>query len=137
MEKQQIIDFIKENPLFFLATCEGKQARVRGIRMYRFDERGLIFSTGKNKGMYAQLKENPAVELCFYHENTQVRITGDLHEHDDPDLKKEIVEARPFMKPWIEATGYDIMAIFSLTNITATWWELQNPLARKRFVKLD
>jgi pyridoxamine 5'-phosphate oxidase len=136
MDKQQIIDFIKAHPLFFLATCEGSQARVRGIMMYRVDEKGIVFTTGKNKPIYAQLLENPAVELCFYHENTQVRITGILKELEDPDIKKEIVEARPFMKPWVEASGYDIIAVFCLSDCVATYWTIENPLGRKRFVKL-
>lgn len=137
MDKQQLIDFIKAHPLFFLATCEGKQARVRGIMMYCFDENGLVFTTGRNKGMFTQLKENPAVELCFYHDNTQVRVTGTLEELDDLNIKKEIVAVRPFMKPWIETAGYDIIAVFRLSDCIATWWSMENPLARKRFVKIS
>jgi pyridoxamine 5'-phosphate oxidase len=137
MDKQQLIDFIKAHPLFFLATCEGEQARVRGMMMYRFDEHGLIFTTGRNKEMYRQLKANPAVELCFYHDKAQVRVTGKLEEYDDLEIKKEIVEARPFMKPWIEAAGYDVIAVFRMSECVAISWSMENPLGRKRPVKIS
>jgi pyridoxamine 5'-phosphate oxidase len=137
MDKNEIIDFIRKNPLFFLATCEGDQARVRGIMMYKMDETGnIVFTTGKNKPMYKQLTENPKVELCFYADNTQVRITGELVEKDELSLKQEIIESRPFMKPWVDAAGYDVIGVFSLERCVATCWKMESALARKRFVNL-
>jgi pyridoxamine 5'-phosphate oxidase len=137
MDKKEIIDFIRKNPLFFLATCDDDQARVRGIMMYKIDEAGnIVFTTGKNKPMYNQLKLNPKVELCFYADNTQLRVTGNLVEKDLLELKQEIVESRPFMKPWVEAAGYDVIGVFSLERCVATWWKMESALARKRFVNL-
>jgi uncharacterized pyridoxamine 5'-phosphate oxidase family protein len=137
MQKNEIIDFIRAHPLFFLATCDGDQARVRGIMMYSVDELGnIVFSTGKNKPMYEQLRKNPKIECCFYSDNKQIRVQGDLIESDNQALKKEIVEARPFMKPWIDAAGYDVMGVFILTRCKATWWSMDSALSRKRYINL-
>ncbi|HNW68767.1 MAG TPA: pyridoxamine 5'-phosphate oxidase family protein [Bacteroidales bacterium] len=135
--REEIIDFIGENPLFFIATTDNGQPRVRGIMMYKTDDKGIIFSTGKNKDFYKQLLANPRVELCFYSNYMQVRVTGTVVEADDElAMKQEIVDARPFMKPWIEAMGYETIGLFRVCACKATVWSLDQPLMRKRFVPL-
>jgi len=39
-------------------------------------------------------------------------------------LKKEILEARPFMKPWIEQHGYDLLVVFRVTRCKAAVWTM-------------
>lgn len=137
LTKNEIIQFTRENPLFFLATTDGKKPYVRGIMMFSIDDRGdIIFTTGKTKALYSQLIDNPNVELCFHTQDQQVRLTGTAVETDILTLKKAIVEARSFMKPWIEASGFEIMAVFKVINNIATHWHIDKPLSRKRFIKL-
>ncbi len=138
MQRDDIIQFIRENPLFFLGTTDGEQARVRGIMMYSIDEIGnIVFTTGKNKAMFKQIKSHPAIELCFYANGTQIRVVGELIENDNLALKQEIVASRPFMKEWIEAAGYDAMAVLVLTKTQATVWTLETAMMRKRYIPLD
>jgi pyridoxamine 5'-phosphate oxidase len=135
--KEEILEFITKNPLFFIATNDNGQPRVRGIMMHKADTNGIIFTTGKNKDFYKQLKANPNVEICFYSNQIQVRITGIAVETDeDQALKKEIVGSRPFMLPWIEAAGYDVMGLFRVCDCKATVWSFDMPLRRKRYVAL-
>jgi pyridoxamine 5'-phosphate oxidase len=135
--KEEIIDFIEKNPLAFIATTDNGQPRVRGIMMYKTDDKGIIFTTGKSKDFYKQLLANPSVELCFYSNMLQVRVTGTVVEADDDlALKQEIANARPFMKPWIEAAGYEVIGLFRVCSCKATVWSLDQPLMRKRFVPL-
>lgn len=135
--KEEILDFMRSHPLFFIATIDKEQPRVRGIMMHKTDDKGIVFTTGKNKDFYKQLIANPKVELCFYSENTQVRITGTAIEIDEEiSLKQEIVSSRPFMLSWIEAVGYDIMGLFRIYECKATCWSLDMPLARKRYITL-
>ncbi|HOV10273.1 MAG TPA: pyridoxamine 5'-phosphate oxidase family protein [Bacteroidales bacterium] len=135
--KEDIVDFIRKNPLAFVATADGSQPRVRGIMIHDVDDKGIILTTGKNKDFYKQLTTNPGVELCFYANNTQVRVTGVAVEADDElELKKEIVSTRPFMQPWIEMAGYGIMGLFRISQCKATVWSSESPMARKRFVDL-
>ncbi|HNW89234.1 MAG TPA: pyridoxamine 5'-phosphate oxidase family protein [Bacteroidales bacterium] len=135
--KEEILDFIGKNPLSFIATTDNGQPRVRGIMIYKTDDRGIIFTTGKNKDFYRQLLTNPNVELCFYAEGIQIRVTGTANEaNDDLALKKEIVASRPFLQPWIEAAGYEVMGLFRVCKCKATVWSLDSPMARKRFTEL-
>jgi uncharacterized pyridoxamine 5'-phosphate oxidase family protein len=135
--KEDILSFINQNPLCFVATDDGGQPRVRGIMIFRADINGIIISTAKNKDFFCQLKANPKTELCFYHEKIQIRITGTASDIDDNlTLKQEIIAARPFLQPMIDYKGYDFMGLKCIGNCVATVWDFDNPFARKRFVKL-
>jgi len=49
LQKSQIFDLLNKNLVFFLATVEGTEPRVRGMMLYRADESGIIFHTGPQK----------------------------------------------------------------------------------------
>jgi pyridoxamine 5'-phosphate oxidase len=137
MTKEEILQFLNENPAFSLATCDGTIPHVRILMLHKADETGIYFMVGKFKDVYRQLSLNPIVELCFYKDNFQVRISGTVEKLDkNLDLKKEIVEARPFMKPWIEQVGFKYMAVFRVTNGVATTWSLETEMQPKKAVRL-
>jgi pyridoxamine 5'-phosphate oxidase len=137
MTKEEILQFLNENPAFSLATCDGTIPHVRILMLHKADETGIYFMVGKFKDVYRQLSLNPIVELCFYKDNFQVRISGTVEKLDkNLDLKKEIVEARPFMKPWIEQVGFKYMAVFRVTNSVATTWSLETEMQPKKAVRL-
>ena len=137
MTKEQILKFLNDNPSFSLATCDGTIPHVRTLMLHKADETGIYFMVGKFKDVYRQLSLNPLVELCFHKDNFQVRISGNVEKLDkDLDLKKEILEARPFMKPWIDQVGFKYMAVFRVTNCIATTWSLETELQPKSFIQL-
>ncbi len=138
MTKEEVFEFITENPLFSLATIDDGRPRARMIMMYRADENGVIFSTGSEKDVNRQLQANPAVEMCFYgHEqNCQVRIAGKAEQIDDLDLKKQIVEDFAFLKPWVEEKGYDILVLYRVANGVATPWTMETNELPKEYVQL-
>jgi len=49
MTKTEILEFINANPTCYLATSENNKPRVRGMRMYRADGKGIIFQTSNVK----------------------------------------------------------------------------------------
>jgi uncharacterized pyridoxamine 5'-phosphate oxidase family protein len=106
--------------------------------MYRADEDGIIFSTGRDKDVNKQLQANPAVEMCFYssEQNSQVRIEGTAEMADDLELKKQIVEDFPFLKPRIEEKGYEILIIYRIRNARATTWTMEKDGLPKEYVDL-
>jgi uncharacterized pyridoxamine 5'-phosphate oxidase family protein len=137
LTKEAILQFINEHPVFFLATAEGEQPHVRGLMLFRADETGIYFSTAKTKSLYKQLNKNPLVEICFATPETQIRVNGRLEDLDhDLGLKKEILAARPFMQPWIDAAGFESMAVFRMVNCIAIPWSITNPIGRKRVIPI-
>lgn len=126
MNRVEILQFLNAHPVCSLATLEGHQPRVRGMMVYKADAKGLIFHTGSNKALCRQIQANPQVEACFNDPGTgtQLRVAGEVEILNDMALKKEIVEARPFMKPWIEQHGYDLLVVFRVTRCKTTVWTM-------------
>ena len=138
MTKDEIIEFINSNPLCNIATAENNVPHVRGVFIYRADEKGIIFHTGNMKDLYRQLNANPNVEFSFLNndKNIQVRVAGRAVLSEDMDLKKEIVDNRPFLKPWVEKMGYDMLAVFHVADCVAHKWTLETNFAPKEYINL-
>jgi pyridoxamine 5'-phosphate oxidase len=136
MNKKEILDFIKANPMVCMATVEGNKPHARGMETFRADENGLIFYTGTSKDIYKQLVKNPEVELCYIKELEQVRISGKIELVDNLKIKKEIVEARPFLKPLVEQQGYETLGVMRLKKGKATTWSMKEIGAPKTFIDL-
>jgi len=139
MTRDEILEFINSNPACHLATAEaGGQPHVRGMLMYRADDKGILFHTGDFKDLCKQVMNNPKVELCFFDPktNTQVRITGAAQSVEDLGLKEEIVKARPFLKSWVEKSGYEMLKVFRITGCRATVWTFDTNFAPKEYIEL-
>ncbi len=140
MNKSEILAFLNTNPVFHLATLDGDKPRVRGMLLYRADEKGILFHTGKMRDLYKQLTANPHVELSFNNgsaENLiQIRISGTVELVEDLELKKEIVQNRDFLKPFVEQAGYDPLAVYAIKDGMASIWRMQTNLAPKKYVEL-
>jgi uncharacterized pyridoxamine 5'-phosphate oxidase family protein len=130
--------FIKATPICFLASIEGNKPHVRALGLYRADENGIILQSDKRKNLYRQLVKNPEAEICFPDVKNfiQVRVSGRIEIVEDLALKKEIVEARPYVKPVVEQMGYDTIAVYRLKNGKATFWSAEEPLSPKTYVDL-
>ena len=136
MNREQILQFISANPACHLATLEGGQPRVRGMLVYRAEPSGLIFHTGQSKDLVKQMRQNKQVEACFNSPDMQVRVAGSVEFIDDLNLKKEIVEARPFLKPWIEKYGYELLVVFRMTQCQVSVWTMATNLEPTRYQSL-
>ena len=138
MIKEEILEFATKNPVCSLATIDGNQPRVRTIMLYKADENGIIFCTGRDKAVHKQLQANPAAELCFYNaeQGLQVRIEGAVEMLDDLELKKKVVEAFTFLKPWVESQGYEVMICYRLKNGRAITWTMETNFEPKQYIQL-
>jgi uncharacterized pyridoxamine 5'-phosphate oxidase family protein len=140
MDKREILEFLNANQVFHLATAEGNRPHVRGMLLYKADENGIIFHTGKTKDLHKQLANNPQVEMCFGNGNfenmIQIRVSGIVELVEDITLKKEIVQKREFLKPWVEQFGYDPLAVYRMRKGVATVWTMDTNFTPKTYITL-
>ncbi|MDP4180514.1 MAG: pyridoxamine 5'-phosphate oxidase family protein [Bacillota bacterium] len=144
MTKQEILDIINKNPVFYLATVEDTQPRVRGMLLYKADEDGIVFHTGSMRDLYGQILKNPKAELCFndFKSGVQVRVRGILEVVDDIKIKDEISEhpTRTFLNPWKESISkdefYRTFIVLKLKECIASTWTMENNFAPKEDIKL-
>jgi pyridoxamine 5'-phosphate oxidase len=140
MNKAEIFAFLNANPVCHLATLDGDKPRVRGMLLYRADDHGIIFHTGKMRDLHKQLTANPNVELSFHNGSnedlTQVRISGAVELVEDIELKKQIVRDRDFLQPFVEQAGYDPLAVYRLKKGVVSIWRMRTNLEPKEYVEL-
>lgn len=140
MNKKQILEFLNSNPIFHMATVEGDTPHVRGMLLYKADDDGIVFNTGKIKDLYRQLSANPKVEMCFnngiFENLIQIRIAGMVEPVEDLQLKKDIVNKREFLRPWVEKVGYEMLAVYRMKGGVATVWTMATNVEPKEFIQL-
>lgn len=138
MNKKEILDFMNAHPACHVATIEGNIPRVRGLRMHKADEKGIIFQTWTTKDVGKQLMKNTAAELCFndYDKEIQVRVNGKFELVNDMAVKKAVMDARPSLKPFLDELGYDKVAIFRMSRGKANVWTMKENFTPKTWIEL-
>jgi uncharacterized pyridoxamine 5'-phosphate oxidase family protein len=124
--KREVLSFINNNPVFFLATCAAGTPHVRAVMLYRADEDGIVFNVGSSKEVQKQLAANARIEMCFYSDDdqVQVRIAGTAETVRDLPLKHEVARQHPALRRWTEKHGYDVFSTYRLKGGTALVWSM-------------
>ncbi len=95
---QRVCDFLKEAGVYYLATVEGDQPRVRPFGTAHIFEGKLYIQTGKAKSVSRQLAANPKAEICAFHKGSWIRVAGELLEDDRLEAKKSMLDAYPNLR---------------------------------------
>lgn len=95
---ERVCQFLKEAGVYYLATVEGDQPRVRPFGTAHIFEGKLYIQTGKVKPVSKQLGENPKAEICAFHKDAWIRIAGTLVEDDRNEAKKSMLDAYPNLR---------------------------------------
>lgn len=111
---EQVLEFLKENPVFYFATQEGDKPRVRPFGFFMEYEGRLYFAIGKHKKSYQQILINPNVEICTASPRGQwVRISGKAVADDRPEVADAVLAHMPQLKDlYNEKTGFVIGPVY-------------------------
>ena len=90
--------FLKDAGVYYLATVEGDQPRVRPFGTANIFEGKLYIQTGKAKPTSQQLKANPKAEISAFHNGTWIRVAGQLVEDDRSEARKAMLDAYPNLR---------------------------------------
>ena len=89
---EKICNFLKEAGVYYLATVDGDQPRVRPFGTALMFEGKLYIQTGKVKPVSKQLAANPKAEICAFKDGVWLRIAGELVEDDRVEAKKAMLD---------------------------------------------
>ena len=89
---ERICNFLKEAEVYYLATVEGDQPRVRPFGTAHIFEGKLYIQTGKVKPVSKQLAANPKAEICAFKDGVWLRVAGELVEDDRVEAKKAMLD---------------------------------------------
>ena len=77
---KRVLDFLKKAGVYYLATVEGDQPRVRPFGTVNEFEGKLYIQTGKVKPTSKQLAANPKAEICAFADGAWIRVACELVE---------------------------------------------------------
>ena len=117
---ERVCNFLKEAGVYYLATVEGDQPRVRPFGTVNVFEGKLYIQTGKAKPCSKQILENPKVEISAFLGGTWIRIAGELAEDDRVEAKKSMLDAYPNLRAMYDENDGNTQ-VFYFRNATATF----------------
>jgi uncharacterized pyridoxamine 5'-phosphate oxidase family protein len=82
----KILEFLDACGVFYLATSDGNQAKVRPMNFARDINGKLSFYTSKRKDLYRQLEQNPLAEVSATGRGGWIRIRGSVSFNDAPEI---------------------------------------------------
>ena len=117
---ERVCKFLKDAGVYYLATAEGDQPRVRPFGTAHIFEGRLYIQTGKVKPTSRQLLENPKAEICAFLDGTWVRLAGELVEDDRVEARKSMLDAYPNLRRMYDENDGNTQ-VFYFRNATATF----------------
>ena len=115
---ERVCQFLKDAGVYYLATAEGDQPRVRPFGTAHIFDGKLYIQTGKVKPCSRQILANPKVEICAFHQGTWIRIAGTLKEDDRIEAKKSMLDAYPNLRSMYDEHDGNTQ-VFYFKNATA------------------
>ena len=89
---EKVCEFLKSAGVYYLATVEGDQPRVRPFGTAHIFEGKLYIQTGKVKPVSKQLAENPKCEICAFKDGVWLRVAAELVEDERVEAKKSMLD---------------------------------------------
>ena len=117
---KKVHDFIKEAGVYYLATVEGDQPRVRPFGTIHIFEGKLYIQTGKIKNVSKQLAANPKAELCAFKDGVWLRVACQLVEDDRLEPKKSMLDAYPNLRGMYDENDGNTQVLY-LKNAVVTF----------------
>ena len=117
---KSVCDFLKKAEVYYLATVEGDQPRVRPFGTVNEFEGKLYIQTGKVKPVSRQIGANPKVEICAFCEGAWLRVACELVEDVRFEAKKSMLDAYPNLRGMYDENDGNTQ-VFYFKNATATF----------------
>ena len=123
---ERVCNFLKDAGVYYLATVEGDQPRVRPFGTAHIFEGKLYIQTGKIKPVSKQLAENPKAELCAFKDGTWLRVACELVEDDRVEAKKSMLNAYSNLRSMYDENDGNTQVLY-IKNAVATFSSFTAP----------
>ena len=123
---ERVCNFLKDAGVYYLATVEGDQPRVRPFGTAHIFEGKLYIQTGKVKPVSKQLAENPKAEICAFKDGTWLRVAGELVNDDSIEAKKSMLDAYENLRGMYNENDDNTQVLY-LQNAIATFSSFTAP----------
>ena len=117
---ERVCRFLDEAGVYYLATVEGDQPRVRPFGTALVYNGRLYIQTGKIKPVSKQLAADPKAEICAFKDGRWLRVTGELYNDDDRAVKVAMLEKMPSLSAMYDPDDGNMQMLY-FKNATAVF----------------
>ena len=116
---REVYEFLKSAGVYYLATVDGDQPRVRPFGTIDLYEHRLYIQTGKYKPVADQLKANPKIELSAMFQGRWIRLTAEAVLDENIEAQIHMLDNYPELKA-MYTPGDGNTEVYWLRNALAT-----------------
>ncbi|MDR3263300.1 MAG: pyridoxamine 5'-phosphate oxidase family protein [Clostridiales bacterium] len=128
---QRVLNFLQDNKIFYLATTDGDQPRVRPFGIAIEYKGKLCIGTGSGKDVYKQLIANPKAEISATDKDgVFLRVSGTLKTVNDTAAKEKFFEVLPRLKVLYSGDTAQTFTVLAFENAQAVF---QNGQAKEAY----
>lgn len=121
----EVLTFLQDNPVFYLATVEGNIPKVRPFGFAMNFEGKLYFCTSNQKPVFRQLSANPNFEVCTTSKtNEWLRLKGKAVFNTTRQTKQAALDAMPMLKNMYSVDD-SLFELFYIENAEATFSDMK------------
>lgn len=117
---ERVCTFLKDAQVYYLATVEKDQPRVRPFGTAHIFEGRLYIQTGKVKPVSKQIALNPKAEICAFKDGEWLRIAAALIEDDRTEARKSMLDAYPNLRAMYDENDGNTQVLY-LKDAKATF----------------
>lgn len=117
---EKVCEFLKSAGVYYLATAEGNQPRVRPFGTAHIFDGKLYIQTGKVKPVSRQLAANPKCEICAFKDGVWLRVAAELVEDDRVEAKKSMLDEYSDLRAMYDENDGNTQVLY-LKNAVATF----------------
>lgn len=114
----EVYEFLKSAGVYYLATMDGDQPRVRPFGTIDLYDGRLYIQTGKTKDVANQLKQNPKIEISAMLEGRWIRLEAEAILDDNIEAQVHMLDNYPNLKA-MYTPGDGNTEVYCLRNASA------------------
>ena len=118
MNKQEVIDLIKDAGYGVLTTCESDQPRARPMMPFLDENGNLLLAALSHSRSINQIKANPKVEFCFIDRKMSfARVTGLAKISTDPEKREQVWNYIPMLRQYFSGPQDPNFVLIEITTV--------------------
>ncbi|GAB2021485.1 pyridoxamine 5'-phosphate oxidase family protein [Pseudolactococcus yaeyamensis] len=114
---------LKEAGVYFVATVDGDQPKLRPFGVINEFEGKVYLATSNDKAVFAQFIANPKVQLSANLPNKWFRIKGKLVQDARDEAKQSFLDHNERLKEIYSGEPFKHLEVLYLTDVTTTVYE--------------
>lgn len=121
---EEVLKFLQDCGVFYLATVDSDQPKVRPMGFVMIYEGKLSFCTNNKKDMFKQMKANPNIEIGASKDGKWLRVHGKIAFNANKAAKEKALEVMPALKNMYSVDD-GIFEIFHFEKGVAVFCDMQ------------